>query len=79
LPAGGSAYEVTSLLSPRLPRVYVGSPLDAQADKGPARSHGRNAEGPAGEGSAGEGQAQPPAGDRDAAPQRQPATRGPRR
>ena len=31
VPAGGSAYEVTSLLSPRLPRLYVGSPLDARA------------------------------------------------
>ena len=41
VPPSGSAYEVTSLLSPRLPRIYVGSPLDAShQQEGVARQAG---------------------------------------
>lgn len=38
VPAGGSAYEVTSVLSPRLPRLFVGSPLDASSEANQERA-----------------------------------------
>lgn len=81
VPAGGSAYEVTSALSPRLPRVYVGSPLDAPAEVSNERQDaGRADAGRADAGRSDVGASDLARGDlRQAEAARAASSRGPRR